>query len=168
MCFELFVFLILDFFKNLCWYWMAKGYRYSRFFKNVSSFMSWICVYCKASKESFVAEQLRQVGVETYLPLVNKKFRRQGKVVERQQAMFPNYLFAQVESDNTERVRLISYIKGGDDVIMLSENESVFVPLGVVHRLENPGKVDLEIIEVQSGTYLGEDDIVRLEDNYGR
>jgi len=50
----------------------------------------------------------------------------------------------------------------------LSENQSTYIPLGVVHRLENPGKIDLEIVEVQSGSYLGEDDIVRLEDSYGR
>ncbi|WP_186118507.1 hypothetical protein, partial [Burkholderia gladioli] len=46
--------------------------------------------------------------------------------------------------------------------------ESTYIPLGTVHRLGNPGKTPLEIIEVQSGTYLGEDDIVRFEDNYGR
>jgi mannose-6-phosphate isomerase-like protein (cupin superfamily) len=56
----------------------------------------------------------------------------------------------------------------GDDTILLSENQSTYIPLGTVHRLENPGMIDLEIIEVQSGTYLGEDDIVRLEDTYGR
>lgn len=52
--------------------------------------------------------------------------------------------------------------------ILLRENESVYLPLGCVHRLENPGKVPLNLIEVQSGGYLGEDDIVRLEDTYGR
>ena len=51
---------------------------------------------------------------------------------------------------------------------LLSENESTYIPVGVVHTLENPGKVDLELIEVQTGSYLGEDDIVRLEDKYGR
>lgn len=51
---------------------------------------------------------------------------------------------------------------------LLSENQSTFIPLGVRHRLENPGKVPLEVIEVQSGVYLGEDDIVRLDDTYGR
>ena len=56
----------------------------------------------------------------------------------------------------------------GDDVFILSENESTYIPLGTKHRLENPGKIPLELIEVQSGSYLGEDDIVRLEDNYGR
>ncbi len=57
--------------------------------------------------------------------------------------------------------------KGGES-FMLSENQSTFIPLGEHHRLENPGKVDLEMIEVQSGSYLGEDDIVRMQDVYGR
>ena len=56
----------------------------------------------------------------------------------------------------------------GDDTFVLQEDESTYIPLGVTHRLENPGKIDLEIIEVQSGSYLGEDDIVRFEDVYGR
>ena len=51
---------------------------------------------------------------------------------------------------------------------LVTENQSTYIPLGAVHRLENPGMVDLQMIEVQSGTYLGEDDIVRLDDNYGR
>ncbi len=55
-----------------------------------------------------------------------------------------------------------------DETILLRENESVYIPLGVVHRLENPGKTMLEVIEVQSGGYLGEDDIVRFDDTYGR
>jgi mannose-1-phosphate guanylyltransferase/mannose-6-phosphate isomerase len=56
----------------------------------------------------------------------------------------------------------------GDQKILLGENQSTYIPLGEVHRLANPGKVPLEIIEVQSGSYLGEDDIVRFEDVYGR
>jgi mannose-1-phosphate guanylyltransferase/mannose-6-phosphate isomerase len=56
----------------------------------------------------------------------------------------------------------------GEKKLLLTENESTFIPLGTVHRLHNPGKVPLEIIEVQSGSYLGEDDIVRFEDTYGR
>ena len=56
----------------------------------------------------------------------------------------------------------------GEEEIFLAENESTYIPLGVKHRLENPGATDLEIIEVQSGSYLGEDDIVRFEDSYGR
>jgi mannose-1-phosphate guanylyltransferase / mannose-6-phosphate isomerase len=59
-------------------------------------------------------------------------------------------------------------VTNGDKVIMLTENQSTYIPLGQTHRLANPGKVDLEIIEVQSGSYLGEDDIVRFEDTYGR
>ena len=56
----------------------------------------------------------------------------------------------------------------GDQVLTLTENQSTYIPLGEKHRLSNPGKVPLEIIEVQSGSYLGEDDIVRFEDTYGR
>ena len=56
----------------------------------------------------------------------------------------------------------------GEDRFLLSENESTYIPIGTRHRLANPGKVPLEIIEVQSGTYLGEDDIVRYDDSYGR
>jgi mannose-1-phosphate guanylyltransferase/mannose-6-phosphate isomerase len=59
-------------------------------------------------------------------------------------------------------------VTNGDKVILLGENESTYIPLGEVHRLANPGKLPLEIIEVQSGSYLGEDDIVRFEDTYGR
>lgn len=56
----------------------------------------------------------------------------------------------------------------GDETFLLSENESTYIPVGVVHALENPGKVEIELIEVQSGSYLGEDDIVRFADVYGR
>ncbi|MDP1780516.1 MAG: cupin domain-containing protein, partial [Hydrogenophaga sp.] len=56
----------------------------------------------------------------------------------------------------------------GSETYLLSENQSTYIPIGEVHRLHNPGKLALEMIEVQSGSYLGEDDIVRLEDKYGR
>lgn len=56
----------------------------------------------------------------------------------------------------------------GEEIITLHENESTFIPIGTVHRLENPGKIPLHLIEVQSGGYLGEDDIVRFDDTYGR
>ena len=59
-------------------------------------------------------------------------------------------------------------VTNGEKKFLLSENESTYIPVGVVHALENPGKVDLELIEVQTGSYLGEDDIVRFEDRYGR
>ena len=65
-------------------------------------------------------------------------------------------------------VRGTAKVTCGEEEILLSENQSTFIPLGVRHRLENPGKVNLEIIEVQSGAYLGEDDIVRFDDTYGR
>jgi mannose-1-phosphate guanylyltransferase/mannose-6-phosphate isomerase len=59
-------------------------------------------------------------------------------------------------------------ITRGEEVFMLAENQSTYIPVGVKHRIENPGTVPVEIIEVQSGSYLGEDDIVRFEDVYGR
>lgn len=59
-------------------------------------------------------------------------------------------------------------ITRGDEIITITENESTYIPLGVRHRLENPGKIPLELIEVQSGSYLGEDDIERFDDRYGR
>jgi mannose-1-phosphate guanylyltransferase/mannose-6-phosphate isomerase len=59
-------------------------------------------------------------------------------------------------------------ITRGKEVLLLTENQSTYIPLGEVHRLSNPGEIPLEIIEVQSGSYLGEDDIVRFEDSYGR
>jgi mannose-1-phosphate guanylyltransferase/mannose-6-phosphate isomerase len=59
-------------------------------------------------------------------------------------------------------------ITRGEEVFLLEENQSTYIPIGVRHRIENPGKIPLHIIEVQSGSYLGEDDIVRLEDHYGR
>lgn len=65
-------------------------------------------------------------------------------------------------------VKGTAQVTNGDKTFLLGENESTFIPLGHIHRLANPGKVPLEIIEVQSGSYLGEDDIVRFEDTYGR
>jgi mannose-1-phosphate guanylyltransferase/mannose-6-phosphate isomerase len=59
-------------------------------------------------------------------------------------------------------------IRRGDQEMMLSEDQSTYIPIGTAHRLENPGKIPLHLIEVQSGSYLGEDDIIRLEDSYGR
>ena len=61
-----------------------------------------------------------------------------------------------------------AHVTRGEDVFIVTENESTYIPLGTKHRLENRGAIPLEIIEVQSGSYLGEDDIVRFEDNYGR
>jgi mannose-1-phosphate guanylyltransferase/mannose-6-phosphate isomerase len=65
-------------------------------------------------------------------------------------------------------VRGTARVTRGEEQFLISENESTYIPLGVKHRLENPGNLPLEIIEVQSGGYLGEDDIVRFEDVYGR
>lgn len=65
-------------------------------------------------------------------------------------------------------VKGTALVTNGDKEIILTENQSTYIPLGVTHRLVNPGKIPLELIEVQSGAYLGEDDIVRFEDTYGR
>jgi mannose-1-phosphate guanylyltransferase len=65
-------------------------------------------------------------------------------------------------------VRGTAKVQKGDETIMLGENQSTYIALGEIHALENPGKTPLEIIEVQSGSYLSEDDIVRFEDRYGR
>ncbi len=65
-------------------------------------------------------------------------------------------------------VKGTALVTRGDEEMLLTENESTYIPLGVVHRLENPGIIPLEMIEVQSGSYLSEDDIIRFTDNYGR
>ena len=61
-----------------------------------------------------------------------------------------------------------SAVTNGEKTFLLTEDQSTYIPRGVVHALENPGKVPLEIIEIQTGSYLGEDDIVRFSDLYGR
>jgi len=65
-------------------------------------------------------------------------------------------------------VRGTARVTRGEETFLLTENESTYIPPGTRHRLENPGRLALELIEVQSGSYLGEDDIVRFEDAYGR
>jgi mannose-1-phosphate guanylyltransferase/mannose-6-phosphate isomerase len=65
-------------------------------------------------------------------------------------------------------VKGTALVTKGEEKTLLTENQSTYIPVGVIHRLENPGKTDLELIEVQSGSYLNEDDIVRFEDTYGR
>ena len=65
-------------------------------------------------------------------------------------------------------VRGTAEVTIGDDVQTVHENESIYIPIGSVHRLANPGKIPLELIEVQTGSYLGEDDIVRIDDVYKR
>jgi mannose-1-phosphate guanylyltransferase/mannose-1-phosphate guanylyltransferase/mannose-6-phosphate isomerase len=65
-------------------------------------------------------------------------------------------------------VKGTALVSKGDEQMLITENESTYIPLGVIHSLENPGVIPLEIVEVQSGSYLGEDDIVRFDDQYGR
>jgi mannose-1-phosphate guanylyltransferase len=56
----------------------------------------------------------------------------------------------------------------GDKTFLITENQSTFIPVAVIHRLENPGNIPLELIEIQSGSYLGDDDVIRIKDHYGR
>ncbi|MCJ8320640.1 MAG: cupin domain-containing protein, partial [Colwellia sp.] len=65
-------------------------------------------------------------------------------------------------------VRGTAHVLNGEKDILLTENQSTYIPIGTIHCLENKGKIPLEIIEVQTGAYLGEDDIIRFEDRYGR
>jgi mannose-1-phosphate guanylyltransferase / mannose-6-phosphate isomerase len=65
-------------------------------------------------------------------------------------------------------VKGTALVSRGDETLLITENESTYISLGTIHRLENPGVIPLEIVEVQSGSYLGEDDIVRYSDHYGR
>lgn len=65
-------------------------------------------------------------------------------------------------------VRGTAWVNKNGESILVTENESIYIPLGVVHSLENPGVIPLEMVKVQSGSYLGEDDIVRYKDQYGR
>ena len=99
---------------------------------------------CNAGGRGFECRPLRH-------PLVIKQQFRMGTDV-----------YIPKDMPNAER------LANGDTALTLTENQSTYIPLGAVHRLVNPGTIPLEIIEVQSGTYLGEDDIVRLEDSYGR
>ena len=80
-------------------------------------------------------------------------------------------LFTQMHHHRAEHwvvVQGTAKVQRGEDSLMLTENQSVYIPLGEVHYLENPGKIPLEIIEIQTGSYLGEDDIIRFNDQYGR
>ena len=65
-------------------------------------------------------------------------------------------------------VRGAAQVTRGEEVVIVHENESIYLPIGTTHRMENPGRIDLELIEVQTGSYLGEDDIIRIEDQYNR
>ncbi|MBV9575802.1 MAG: phosphomannose isomerase type II C-terminal cupin domain, partial [Gammaproteobacteria bacterium] len=74
----------------------------------------------------------------------------------------------QHRSEHWVVVEGVAQIRNGEQSYLLNKNESTFVPMNTPHRLSNPGETDLIIIEVQSGLYLGEDDIIRLDDAYGR
>ena len=86
-------------------------------------------------------------------------------------ACLPRSLSLQMHHHRSEHwivVSGVALVLNGDSELMLNSNESTFIPAGHKHRLANPGVIDLVLIEVQSGDYLGEDDIVRFDDVYGR
>ena len=78
-----------------------------------------------------------------------------------------NCLTVMVPFSHVAELRLRKVTRNGE-ILQVHENESIYLPIGCEHRLANPGKINLELIEVQTGSYLGEDDIVRLEDKFGR
>jgi mannose-6-phosphate isomerase len=117
------------------------------------------------SPQSMTTTDLRPWGSYTILE------ERQGYKIKRIEVNPGHRLSLQMHHHRSEHWIVISGIAKvtrGDEVIMLSANESTYVPRFTTHRLENPGKVSLVLIEVQNGEYLGEDDIVRFEDDYAR
>jgi mannose-6-phosphate isomerase-like protein (cupin superfamily) len=83
----------------------------------------------------------------------------------------PGHKLAQMHHHRAEHwvvVQGTAQVERQGETLLLGENESTYIPVGTSHRLENPGRIPLHLVEVQTGTYLGEDDIVRFEDAYGR
>lgn len=120
-----------------------------------------------------IAPTLTQDHVQVYRPWGSYKSVDQGArfQVKRIVVKQGGRLSLQMHHHRAEHwivVRGTAQVTIGDSVMILHENESIYVPIGARHRLENPGKIDLELIEVQTGSYLGEDDIVRFEDDYHR
>ncbi len=97
-----------------------------------------------------------------------KEDRFQGKIIEVLPGKVLSLQKHHHRSEHWIVVQGAAKVTKGDEEIILHENESVYIPIGEVHRLENPGKIPLKLIEIQTGSYLGEDDIIRLEDLYGR
>lgn len=124
----------------------------------------------KASKET---ESLAEIHLTAYRPwggytsLINED-RFQVKRIFVQPGKQLSLQKHHHRSEHWVVVRGTAEVTVGETVTMLSENQSIYIPLGSVHRLANPGKIQLELIEVQTGSYLGEDDIIRLTDDFGR
>ncbi|MFN3077297.1 MAG: mannose-1-phosphate guanylyltransferase/mannose-6-phosphate isomerase [Alphaproteobacteria bacterium] len=127
-----------------------------------------------------VVEKLRQRGRDQFLthPTVHRPWGHYKTIHDGERFQVKHItvspgsaLSLQMHHHRTEHwivVHGTARVTCGDEVFLLHENHSTYIPVGKVHRLENPGKVPLWLIEVQSGTYLGEDDIIRLDDTYGR
>jgi mannose-1-phosphate guanylyltransferase/mannose-6-phosphate isomerase len=122
----------------------------------------------KAQNREQVVQHLRVYRPWGYYQAIDNGSRYQVKrIVVKPNAM----LSLQKHSHRSEHwvvVRGTAEVTMGSEILTVHENESTYIPIGSVHRLANPGKIPLELIEVQVGSYLGEDDIVRLTDQYGR
>jgi mannose-1-phosphate guanylyltransferase/mannose-6-phosphate isomerase len=134
----------------------------------------------KAEEVKRVVEQLKQRGRSEYL-VHRRVYRPWGNYetvdygeryqVKRIVVKPGESLSLQMHHHRAEHwivVRGTAEVTRGEETFLLSENESTYIPIGITHRLVNPGKLPLELIEVQSGAYIGEDDIVRFKDSYGR
>ena len=104
----------------------------------------------------------------THLPRRTATIAALGQVTELQKRRMLQRGFHFHRSEHWVVVQGTAEVTVNHEVRTVHENESMYIPIGSVHRLTNPGKIPLELIEVQVGSYLGEDDIVRLDDIYGR
>ncbi len=136
-------------------------------------------INCSQSVKNLV-EEIKSIGMQEaenhktgfrpwgkYLSIANDKF-WQVKLIEVKPGQSLSLQKHMYRAEHWVVVKGIAQVRIEDKIISLSENQSTFIPLGLKHQLSNPGKENLSIIEVQCGEYLGEDDIIRYEDKYGR
>lgn len=140
-----------------------------------------VCPLDKSQDVKTVVSQLRQSGHADILdnsPTVNRPWGGYTSMMNGERFQVKHLFLAPGKRVSLQKhhhraehwvvVRGTAEVTIDDQVVTLSENQSTYIPLGAVHRLANPGRIMLEVIEVQSGSYLGEDDIVRLDDEWGR
>jgi len=149
-------------------------------------------IVIETSDAIMVAHKDKSQGVKKIVDTLNKQKRSEGTAHRKIYRPWGSYdaidaghrfqvkritvkpgekLSLQMHHHRTEHWVVVSgtaKVRIGENTQLVAENESVFIPIATVHSLENPGKVNLELIEIQTGSYLGEDDIIRLEDKYGR
>ena len=121
------------------------------------------------SRKSFPKQFVPLINGKSLLQLTLERLALLGSEVTCVASDEHRFLVSEcMQAANVKGTVLLEPVNKGEEQLLITENQSTYIPLGVKHRLENPGKTDLELIEVQSGCYLGEDDIVRFEDTYGR